>query len=93
MQKDLHNEDNSPFHDITVLDDESDSPDESENPNDHLQQSYEYSIKAINPLRMSDYKTVKIHEYTQGCFKSLDELRQFMAKNLPEECNVEDIGT
>ena len=42
---------------------------------------------------MSDYKTVKIHESTQGCFKSLDELRQFMAKNLPEECKVEDIGT
>ena len=50
------------------------------------------SLKAINPLRMSDYKTVKIYEYTQGCFKSLDEWRDFMAKNLPGECNVEDIG-
>ena len=41
---------------------------------------------------MSDYKTVKIYEYTQGCFKSLDELRDFIARNLPGECNVEDIG-
>ena len=82
FSKDLHDEDWSPFHDITVVDDESDS----------LQESYEYSLKAINPLGMSDYKTVKIYEYTQGCFKSLDELRDFMARNLPVECNVEDIG-
>ena len=27
---------------------------------------------------MNDYKTVKIYEYTQGCFKLLDELRDFM---------------
>ena len=82
FSKDLHDEDWSLFHDITVVDDESDSPVESENPNDHLQESYEYSLKAINPFRMSDYKTVKIYEYTQGCFKSLDELRDFMARNL-----------
>ena len=30
------------------------------------------------PIAMNDYKTVKIYEYTQGCFNLLDELRYFM---------------
>ena len=30
------------------------------------------------PIAMNDYKTVKIYEYTQGCFNLLDELRDFM---------------
>ena len=89
FSKDLYNGDWNLFPDITVVDDEPDSPVESENHNDHLQESYEYST---NPLRISDFKTVKIYEYTQGCFKSLDELRDFMARNFPGESNVEDIG-
>ena len=43
----MHDEDWSPLHDITVVDDEFDSPVESENPNDYLQESYEYSLKVM----------------------------------------------
>lgn len=41
---------------------------------------------------MSDYKTVKICECRQGYFKSLDELREYLGRNLPSACDVEDIA-
>ena len=81
QEKDAYEEECS-SHDVTVVDD-----------NYYIiKQRYEYSLKAVNPSRMSQYKTIKINECPQGCFKSMDELRDFMAKNIPSTCNVEDIG-
>ena len=47
------------------------------------------SLGGCPPL---DPPLVKINECPQGSFKSMDELRDFMAKNIPSTCNVEDIG-
>ena len=68
-------------HDVTVVDDNYSI----------IKQQYEYSLKAVNPSRMSQYKTIKINECPQECLKSMDKLRDFMAKNIPSTCN-EDIG-
>ena len=43
-------------HDITVLDDKADDL------TDYTKQDYKYLLKAVNPSRVSDYKTIKLHE-------------------------------
>jgi len=58
-----------------------------------VREQYEYSIKVINPSRMSQYTTLKIHECPQGCFQTLDELRQFMADKITSTYNIEEIAT
>ena len=44
---------------------------------------HEYSVKIVNPQRMSDFKTVKIMEIPSENFTSLDDMRDFFSKNLP----------
>ena len=44
---------------------------------------HEYSVKIVNPCRMSDFKTVKIMEIPSESFTSLDDMRGFFSKNLP----------
>ena len=39
---------------------------------------------------MSDYKTAKILECPQRCFKSLDELREYTSRNVAGTCDLED---
>jgi len=45
---------------VTLLDDDSDDP------KDYTKQRYKYSLKAVNPVRVSNYKTIKILECPQG---------------------------
>ena len=70
-------------HDITVLDDKADDL------TDYTKQDYKYLLKAVNPSRVSDYKTIKLHECPRGGFTSLEELRKFIGRNLPSD--VEDV--
>ena len=55
-------------------------------------QRHEYTLKTVNPSRMSDYKAIRIHECPQRFFQSLDELREFIAKNIPSTSNIENIA-
>ena len=47
----------------------------------NLQQSFNYSIKIMSPLRMTDFRTVELGkgQTVQG----IKSLRQFVFKNLP----------
>ena len=51
---------------------------------------YEYSIKAVNPLCMSQYKTIKVSE-NPPAFTSVDKLREFMAQHIPASCDISSV--
>ena len=55
-------------------------------------QEFEYSLKMINPARLSDFKTVNIH--AKAYCESLDVLREFLKKNVSTSVDftLVDIG-
>jgi len=50
---------------------------------------FEYTLKIINPSRMSDFKNVDIH--AKSYCSSLDELRKFIASKLPATVDPPDM--
>ena len=66
--------------------------DKSDDPTDYTKQDYKYLLKAVNPSRVSDYKTIKLHESPRGGFTSLDELREFIGCNLPSDIAELELG-
>ena len=65
---------------VYEFEDEPEMPAEPQSPID-LHQSFNYSIRIMNPSRMTDYHTVELSKGQM--VRGIKSLRQFVFKNLP----------